>query len=73
MRNALWTWFFFAWRMGTAALVDIAILLLLIVLTALAFARIRRLAGLLLLPHVVWVGYAAALTLAIWQRNPGPR
>ena len=68
--NALWTWFFFAWRMGTAALVDIAILLLLIVLTAIAFARIRKGAALLLLPYLLWVSYAAALTFAIWQRNP---
>ncbi|MCC2635542.1 MAG: tryptophan-rich sensory protein, partial [Ramlibacter sp.] len=45
-------------------------LLVLIVATVAAFWRIRRLAAVLLLPYLAWVGFASALTWAVWQRNP---
>ena len=69
--NALWTWLFFAWQRGMLAFVEIVVLWLLIVATLIAFWRIRPLAGLLLVPYLLWVSYAAALTYAVWQRNPG--
>ena len=68
--NALWTWLFFVWRLGGAALLEIAVLWLVLLLTIVAFARVRRVAAVLLLPYLVWVGFAAALTYAVWRRNP---
>jgi tryptophan-rich sensory protein len=68
--NALWTWLFFAWRMGAAAFGEILILWGLLTWTAIAFWRARPLAGALLLPYLAWVTFAAALTYAVWQRNP---
>ncbi|HKK33552.1 MAG TPA: tryptophan-rich sensory protein, partial [Desulfomicrobiaceae bacterium] len=35
------------------------------------FRRVRPLAGILLIPYLLWVGFAAALTYALWQLNPG--
>lgn len=67
--NALWSWFFFAWRLGLLAFLEILLLLGLIAATAVSFWRIRRSAGLLLVPYLLWVCYAAALSLSIWQRN----
>lgn len=69
--NALWTWLFFAWRLGALALAEILVLLALILGTVIAFWRVRPLAGALLLPYLAWVGFACALTFATWQRNPG--
>jgi tryptophan-rich sensory protein len=69
--NALWTWLFFAWRRGGLALAEIAILAALIVATMAAFARVRALAAVLLVPYLMWVLFAAALTAAVWRRNPG--
>ena len=69
--NALWTWIFFRWRVGWVALVEILALWILLVFTARAFWRARRLAGALLLPYLAGVAFAAWLTYAIWQRNPG--
>ena len=69
--NALWSWLFFAWHRGALALADILLLLALVAGTATAFWRIRRLAGLLLLPYLAWIVFATALNGAIWQRNPG--
>lgn len=69
--NALWSWLFFGWHLGALAFVDVLLLWALIAVTIVAFWRIRPLAGALLLPYLAWVSFAAALTWAVWQRNPG--
>lgn len=68
--NALWTWLFFAWRLGGLALADIVVLAVLIIATMVAFARIRVGAAVLLVPYLLWVIFATALTTAVWRRNP---
>ncbi|WP_457422244.1 TspO/MBR family protein [Roseateles sp. P5_E7] len=69
--NALWSWLFFGAHLGALAFADVLLLWALIAITAAAFWRIRRLAGLLLVPYLAWVSFASALTWAVWQRNPG--
>lgn len=69
--NALWSWIFFAWRLGALATVEVLVLLALIVATLVAFLRIRRAAGLLLVPYLAWVGFASVLTAVMWRLNPG--
>ena len=68
--NALWTWLFFVWHLGAFAFGEILILWLLILCTAIAFWRVRPLAGALLLPYLGWVTLASALTYSVWKRNP---
>jgi tryptophan-rich sensory protein len=68
--NALWSWLFFAWHRGAGAFADIVLLWLLIVATVIGFWRVRALAGVLLLPYLVWVSFASALNFAVWQLNP---
>jgi len=69
--NALWSWLFFAWQMGAAALADIALMSVLVVATIAAFWRHSRLAAALLLPYLAWISFAAMLNLRLWQTNPG--
>lgn len=69
--NALWSWLFFAWRLGGAALADIVLLGALVIATLLAFARIDKVAAALLVPYLAWIVFAAALNWAVWQANPG--
>jgi len=69
--NALWSWLFFAWHRGGLAAAEVLVLLALIVATIAAFWRIRPLAALLLVPYLLWVGFASALTWAVWRANPG--
>ncbi len=69
--NALWSWLFFGWHRGALAFAEVLLLLTLIAATLSAFWRVRPLAGALLLPYLAWVGFASALTWAVWQRNPG--
>ena len=69
--NALWSWLFFAWRLGAMAFVEVVLLWCLILATVIAFKRISALAAGLLLPYLAWVSFASVLTFSIWQRNPG--
>jgi tryptophan-rich sensory protein len=68
--NALWSWLFFAWHRGALALADIVLLWVLVVATLAAFWRARPLAGVLLIPYLLWVSFAAVLNYAVWQLNP---
>ena len=68
--NCLWSWLFFAWHLGSLSFIDIILLWIFIVLTLLAFWRVHLLAGLLLIPYLAWVSFAALLNYTIWQLNP---
>jgi len=68
--NALWSWLFFGWRQGAPSVADIAVLWVLVVVTVIAFFRVRRVAGVLMMPYLAWVTFAAFLDIAVWQRNP---
>lgn len=69
--NALWSWLFFAWKLGGWALAEVVLLWVLIAATIVAFWRIRPLAGVLLLPYLGWVTFAAVLNWSLWAANPG--
>ena len=68
--NALWSWLFFAWRLGGLAFAEVVVLWLLIAATAWRFWRLHRLAALLLAPYLAWVAFAAALNFTLWRLNP---
>ena len=68
--NSLWSWLFFVWHLGGLAFVEVVLLWIVIVVTLVAFWRVRPLAGLLLVPYLLWVSFAAALNYTLWQLNP---
>jgi tryptophan-rich sensory protein len=68
--NALWPWLFFGSGLGAAALAEIVLLWLVLLLTVRSFAQVHRAAAALLLPYLAWVSFAALLTWAVWRRNP---
>ena len=63
--NAAWTWTFFGLHKIGIALADIAVLWVFILATLTLFWRFIPLAGILLLPYLVWVSFAAILNLTI--------
>jgi tryptophan-rich sensory protein len=67
--NTLWSYFFFYLHSPLYGLIEIVILLVFIILTMVRFFPIRPLAGFLLVPYVLWVGFAAVLNYSIWQLN----
>jgi translocator protein len=69
MLNALWTPLFFGWQKPGFAFVDIVLLWLALFATIYLFWGVKRWAGLLLLPYLAWVSFAAFLNFTIWQMN----
>jgi tryptophan-rich sensory protein len=67
--NVLWSYVFFGRRSPGWALVEILFLWAAIVATTLAFYRISRTAGLLLLPYLLWSSFAVVLNGSIWRLN----
>ena len=68
--NALWSWLFFAWHQGRWAFTEILVLWFLIATTVISFWRIRPVAGVLLVPYLIWVSFASVLAYAVWRLNP---
>lgn len=68
--NALWSPLFFGLQNLRAALVDVVLLWAAIAATLIAFWKISRPAGILLLPYWLWVSFAAVLNFSIWRLNP---
>jgi translocator protein len=68
--NAMWTPIFFGAHQIGAALVTIAILFGAILATVVAFWRASKLAAVLIVPYLGWVGFAVVLNGALWWLNP---
>lgn len=67
--NAAWTWLFFGRHQTRGALVDIAVLWVVILTTLISFWNLEPLAGVLLVPYLAWVSFAACLNWTIWRMN----
>ncbi len=67
--NALWSWLFFAWKLGFWSFIDIVVLLSLVLATLISFWRVKPLAGALLLPYLLWISFASMLNYSTWQLN----
>lgn len=67
--NALWSWLFFGMHMVGTALAEILLFWISIAFTILLFYSRNRIAGILLIPYLLWVSYAVVLNFAIWQLN----
>ncbi len=68
--NTLWSVAFFGLRSPLAGLIVISILWIAILLTILNFFKISMTSGLLLIPYILWVSFAAVLNLSILILNP---
>jgi len=67
--NAVWSYLFFGLKNPMLALIEIALLWLMIYETYLKFVKINKTAGYLLIPYLAWVGFAAVLNASIWWLN----
>ena len=67
--NVLWSLLFFRLRRPDWALLEVGLLWTSILLLVIVLGRRDRLGGALLVPYLVWVGFASVLNLAIVQLN----
>lgn len=68
--NLAWSPVFFAAHDIRAAMIVIAVLDVLVLLTIVLFWRVRRLAAVLLLPYLGWIAFATLLNWQFLERNP---
>jgi len=69
--NALWSYLFFGLHRVDLAFFEILVLWSLILIVGILFWRESRLAGVLMLPYLAWVGFASVLNYVLWQLNTG--
>ena len=69
--NFAWSPLFFAAHSVKLALMTIFVMAAVAAMAAGQFWRIRRVAGALMLPYLLWLCFAAALNAAIDRLNPG--
>ena len=67
--NALWSVAFFGLRSPLLGLIDIVLLWIAILLTIQNFLKVFKMAGFLLFPYLLWVGFAALLNFFLWILN----
>ncbi len=67
--NLAWSFLFFGYRMIGAALIEIVLLLMAILVTTVLFWKRDRLAGMLFVPYAGWVAFATILNFALWRLN----
>ncbi|AOF97256.1 TspO/MBR family protein [Sphingobium sp. RAC03] len=68
--NLAWSPLFFRAHQVGSALVLILALIVVVAITIWLFGRIRRVAGLLLLPYLAWLAFASFLNYEIGRLNP---
>ena len=69
--NGMWSWIFFGLHEPGLAFAEILVLWGMILVTMIAFWQKSAPAGMLLLPYLAWVSFAAILNFSIWQMNRG--
>src|SRR3954463_542726 len=65
--NVLWTYVFFGRRAPGWALVEVLVLLAAIASTVASFSKVSRTAAVLLVPYLLWTGFASVLNFSIWR------
>ncbi|MDO8424561.1 MAG: TspO/MBR family protein [bacterium] len=67
--NALWSIIFFGLRNPGLAFLEIVVLWILIFVITVKFFKIEKIAGLLFVPYLFWVTFAAILNFVVWRLN----
>ena len=67
--NVLWTLVFFGFQFPLGGIYTIIFLWVFILITAIKFFFINRVAGYLMIPYLIWVSFASILNAYIVQLN----
>ena len=68
--NSLWSVFFFGLKSPLLGFIEILFLWIFILLTIWYFFKVSKIAGILLLPYILWVSFAVFLNFSLWRLNP---
>ena len=65
----LWPILFFSLRLYGVSFIELVILLIFIVITFIKFIKLDKVAGILLIPYIIWGSFAAVLNFFLWMKN----
>ena len=69
--NFLWSFLFFRWNLRGTALMEASLLWSAVAVTTYYFYQKSKLAGMLMIPYILWVSFALVLNYKTWERNNG--
>jgi len=67
--NAAWSWLFFGCHAIGWALLNLGLLLVVVGACVAVFARLKSLSAYLMVPYLLWTGFAGILNFWIWLFN----
>lgn len=67
--NVAWSYLFFGLNKPLWAFIEILVLFVFILITTFYFFKVNKLSGYLLIPYILWVGFASFLNYSIWKLN----
>ena len=67
--NFCWSFLFFKYHLLFTAFIEIITMLTFIILTTIYFYKIHKIAGLLMVPYILWVSFASILNFSLWILN----
>src|SRR5690606_21268705 len=67
--NFAWSFLFFRFELLAPALIEITVMWFAILAMIAFFLRVRKLAGYLQIPYLLWVTFASILNAALWKLN----
>ncbi len=67
--NIIWSYLFFSLHLPNLAFFEIIALLISIIYLIINFYRVSKVGAWLLLPYLIWVGFAAYLNYSLWILN----
>ena len=65
--NFAWTFIFFTCRLYGLAFLELILLLIFVIITTVKFCKISKVAGLMMIPYIIWLLYAGVLNFYIWK------
>lgn len=67
--NAIWSLIFFGMKNLGLAFIVILIMDITLIFIIKSFYKINKIAGLILIPYLMWISFASVLNFSIWQLN----
>lgn len=67
--NAAWSWMFFAAHSPLLGLINVVPQFVVVLATVICFLRLDRIAGIVIAPLALWVGFASLLNASVWWLN----
>lgn len=64
-----WSIIFFHFKLYGLAFIELIILLIFIVITTIKFLKFDKIAGILMIPYIIWVSFAGVLNFFVWLLN----